>query len=79
VDDASVKAIVVMGFDADICVHANVFGSKQYVKESVPVGALTPPQLLPALLGEKDIVTSRPLLIGTGVILRPEWGPLYHT
>jgi hypothetical protein len=79
VDDPGTTAIVLMGFDADICAHANIFGSKQCVAETAPLDTLAPPRLVPALVSRKDVVTARPLLISTGRISRPEYGPLQNT
>lgn len=54
----AVTAVVVMGFDADICVRGNVFGIAERAANAVP------PSVVPALINFVDVVTSRPLLSG---------------
>lgn len=76
------NTVVVMGFEADICVKANVFGSQQVSEVAVPQGggpAPAPlPTLVPALVNEANVVTSRPMLLngGGGPIGAGWWGPL---
>lgn len=53
------RSMVVMGFDADICVCGNVFGVAE------PAENFRPPKAVPALLNFADVVTSRPLLSGS--------------
>lgn len=76
---ASTRSLVVIGCDADICVRANVFGSTEFVDSTSPLGTVTPPRLVPALLERKDIVTSRPMLIAAGKVQQAEWDLLQHT
>lgn len=52
-------AVVVMGFDADICVRANLFGAPDHL----PAGGLAPP-----LTSVANVVTSRALLVTGGTI-----------
>lgn len=62
-------AVVVLGFDADICVHANMFGTP----DRLPDGTLPP-----ALVNRVSVVTSRPLLVTTGTINKAEYGEGIH-
>ncbi|WCN12665.1 hypothetical protein GV054_06380 [Marinomonas mediterranea] len=68
-------AVVVMGFDANICVNANLFGTNEPAAGGV--GVATP------LTAIADVVTSRSVLVTDGVICPAmggrEWGPLYLT
>ncbi|MEM7191045.1 MAG: hypothetical protein AAF439_15645 [Pseudomonadota bacterium] len=52
---------VVMGYQADICVKANVFGVEE-IDQSINPG----PQLVPSMLNVVNVVTSRPLLSNDG-------------
>jgi hypothetical protein len=58
VSTPAVNAVIVMGFDADVCVRGNVFGIAELAANAVT------PSLVPALLNFTDVVTSRPLLSG---------------
>ncbi len=58
-------ALVVMGFDADVCVHANLFGTP----DTMPDGTLPP-----AVVNKVTVITSRPLLVTTGTLNKPEYG-----
>jgi hypothetical protein len=63
------RTIVVMGFDADICVCANLFGAPEYREreaEDVPLPKGT--SSLPPLTSQADVVTSRALLVTNGAI-----------
>ncbi|MGH8475526.1 MAG: hypothetical protein ACRER2_07120 [Methylococcales bacterium] len=51
--------VVVMGFDANVCVNANLFGSP----EQMPDGSFIPP-----LTSMTNVVTSRAVLVTDGVI-----------
>lgn len=66
--------IVVMGFDASVCVRANLFGAS----EQLPGGGYVPP-----LITYADLITSRAVLVTNGPITpfnhRGEWGVLYNT
>jgi hypothetical protein len=76
VTQAGVDTVVVMGFDADICVRGNVFG----VAEEV-AGAL-PRRVVPALINFVDVLTARPLLSGgaAGTVQQMgSWGGLCYT
>jgi hypothetical protein len=46
--NAGTTAIVLMGFDADICAHANIFGSKQCYAETALRHYFVPKILSPA-------------------------------
>ena len=63
--------VVVMGFDADVCVNANLFGAP----EEMPDGSFVPP-----LTSMTHVVTSRALLAMQGQIFpfdnRGEYGVL---
>lgn len=67
-----ITSVVVMGFDADVCVCGNVFGASEAVANSVP------PRVVPALINFVDVVTSRPLLSGgrAGIQKFDYWGNL---
>jgi hypothetical protein len=63
------QTVVVMGFDADICVRANLFGTLEYPANSVNgTSALRP------ITAQADVVTSRALLVTVGVINALEYG-----
>ncbi|SFD34855.1 hypothetical protein [Pseudoalteromonas denitrificans] len=66
--------VVVIGFDADICVNANLFGAN----EKSPNG-----QYIPPLTSLTNVVTSRALLVTTGLIYpignRNEYGVINAT
>lgn len=71
-----VDSIVVMGFDADICVRGNVFGVAEQAANVMP------PRVVPALINLVDVITARPLLSGgnAGTIQQlGEWGRLCYT
>lgn len=55
--------VVVMGFDANVCVKANLFGTKEYYVDTQDEHATVPP-----ILSQANVVTSRALLVGHGVI-----------
>jgi hypothetical protein len=61
--------VVVMGFDADVCVRANLFGATEYPANAVlGTSAITP------IAAQSDIVTSRAVLVTTGTIQQAEYG-----
>ncbi len=67
--------LVVMGFDATICVDANLFGAA----ETLPNGRFIPP-----LVTLANVVTSRAVLVTTGKLYskartKDNWGWLYGT
>lgn len=75
VDLEEVKTVIVMGFDADICVRGNVFGVSEKAE------GVNPPSLVPALLNFADVLTSRPLLSGGGagtIQQIDSWGDLVY-
>ncbi|WP_293935612.1 hypothetical protein [Iodobacter sp.] len=61
--------IVVMGFDADICVRANLFGTAEHVAGSA-VGASS----VAPLTTQADVITSRAMLVTVGQISGVEYG-----
>jgi hypothetical protein len=61
--------VVVMGFDADVCVRANLFGAPEYAANAVAGDSSLPP-----LTSQNDIVTSRALLVATGPLQAAEYG-----
>jgi len=60
---------IVMGWDADVCVAANVLGSSILDKSNDKI--ITP------ILGRTNVVTSRSLIITTGNIHTEQWGVLW--
>jgi hypothetical protein len=61
--------IVVMGFDADVCVRANLFGAPEYpANPVVGTSSVTP------LTAQADVVTSRALLVTVGTVGAAEYG-----
>jgi len=66
--------VVVMGFDATICVEANLFGAEEKMED----GSLVPP-----LATLSNVVTSRAVLVTTGTIFpkinKGQWGCLHAT
>jgi|GEM_PF-2462310 len=71
---ASHTNVLVMGFDANICVNANLFGANEHL----PNGHFVPP-----LTSLTNVVTARTLLVTSGVIYPPnnsaEYGVLHAT
>jgi hypothetical protein len=65
-----------MGFDGTICVRANLFGSPEYAPPSPPAPGTSS---APPITGLADVVTSRALLVGTGVINGAEYGLINNT
>jgi len=61
--------VVVMGFDADVCVRANLFGATEY-----PAGAVVGTSALTPITAQADVVTSRAVLVTTGTIQQAEYG-----
>ncbi|MFC1749675.1 hypothetical protein ACFL2V_12815 [Pseudomonadota bacterium] len=59
---------VVMGWDADVCVSANVLGSASFDDSTN--------RLITPILGRTDVVTARPLIITIGDLGNEEWGVL---
>lgn len=71
-----VTQVVVMGFDADICVRGNVFGVAEEEAGS------NPRRIVPAMINFVDVVTARPLLSGgaAGTVQAiGSWGSLCFT
>jgi hypothetical protein len=61
--------VVVMGFDADVCVRANLFGATEY-----PANAVVGTSALTPIAAQANVVTSRAVLVTVGVIQQPEYG-----
>lgn len=66
----SYPTVVVMGFDASICVRGNLFGANEYPAPPVVLGTSS----LPPITGLADVVTSRALLVSVGAINGQEYG-----
>lgn len=66
--------IVVMGFDASVCVRANLFGSPEY-----PHGAVVNDNALDPITTMANVVTSRALMVTQGPIIGAEYGLLTGT
>ncbi len=68
------SSVVVMGFDADICVRANLFGTTEYFPDH---------RTVPPIISMTNVITSRALLVTTGTINpvghQGEYGQLYGT
>ncbi len=76
INPGGVTAVVVIGFDADICVRGNVFGVAEQAANVLPLA------VVPALINFTDVITSRPLLSGgvAGTVQRFDcWGELAFT
>jgi hypothetical protein len=73
------RNVVVMGFDADVCVHINVFGGPELLDATDEERRTNAPSRpVGALLSEVNVITSRPLLVArgfNGVVDRAEYGP----
>lgn len=54
--------VVVMGFDANICVNANLFGAPEHLPDG---------QFVPPLISMTNVVTSRAVLVTDGAIFPP--------
>lgn len=65
--------IVVMGFDASICVRGNLFGTTEHTSTALGANSITP------LTAQANVVTSRALLVETGSVTGPEYGLLTGT
>lgn len=58
--------MVVMGFDANVCVRANLFGSEEYYVD--PNNVANTHATVPPILSQAPVVTSRALLVSAGPI-----------
>jgi len=68
------QTIIVMGWDANICARANLFGTFEW-----PDGAMPGTNSLPPLVSQANVVTSRALLVTLGVIdSMPQYGQLQN-
>ena len=68
--------VIMMGFDADVCVRANLFGATEYPVN--PLGgppAPNTPALAPVCT-QADVVTSRAVLVTPGTIGIADYGPI---
>jgi hypothetical protein len=74
------RTVVVLGYQADVCVSANVFGSTQLMEAPVRrIDERAPrptPTLVPALVNIANVVTSRPMLFNDGEKIDKRWGPV---
>jgi hypothetical protein len=69
--------IVLAGFQADMCVHVNMFGGELLARTQVEIDTRAEPRPASALLTHTNVITSRPLVIGEGgPINRQEYGIL---
>ena len=71
---AGYATVVVMGFDADVCVRANLFGTTEH-----PANAVVGTPALTPITAQADVVTSRAVLVTMGVIQQAEYGVLQNT
>jgi hypothetical protein len=73
--------VVVMGFDANICVRANLFGTNEYMPHIGP--GPDPHTPVPPIVSVTDVVTSRAVLVCNGPIYpvnhQGEYGVLFNT
>ena len=65
--------VVVMGFDADVCVRANLFGATEY-----PANPVNGTSAIRPIAAQADVVTSRAVLVTVGTIQQPEYGPIQN-
>jgi hypothetical protein len=71
--------IVLSGFQADMCVHINMFGGELLVRTAAEIAIHAEPQPASALLAHTNVITSRPLVVSEGnSINRHEYGILRH-
>jgi hypothetical protein len=81
---AGCDSLVVCGFDAEVCVMANIFGSPEVFEPqpgNLPQGVLT--RFLPPLVSICDVVTSRAVVVTSNNVIFPttnhrEYGPLLN-
>jgi len=66
--------VVVMGFDADVCVRANLFGTTEH-----PANAVVGASAVTPITAQADVVTSRAVLVTMGVIQQAEYGVIQNT
>jgi len=76
-------SVLVVGFDANVCVFANIFGTMEF--HPLPLGAPqgTVPNVLEPLITMCDVVTSRAVVVTSNPTISPanhkgEYGPLYE-
>jgi hypothetical protein len=76
-------SVLVMGFDANVCVFANIFGTMEF--HPLPPGSPqgTVPPVVAPLITMCDVVTSRALVVTTNPSISPanhhgEYGPLFN-
>jgi hypothetical protein len=72
------KTIIMMGYDGDVCVAANTFGSDELMHTTV--GLQSKGRLVTPIINLADVVTSRAVLV-TGAKLSKvdKWGVLHNT
>ena len=69
--------IVAMGYDGDVCVGANCFGTQELNDAQRPGGAQT---LVVPIINQASIVTSRTVLVSGGTINKvKKWGVICNT
>jgi len=69
--------IVAMGYDGDVCVGANCFGTHELNDAQRPGGAQT---LVVPIINQANIVTSRTVLVSDGTINKvKKWGVICNT
>ena len=73
-------SVVVCGFDADVCVMANIFGAPE--RDAAPLAGGVGPYLKP-LVSLCDVVTARSIVVTTNPVIYPvshrgEYGPLFN-
>jgi hypothetical protein len=80
---AACDSVLVMGFDANVCVFANIFGSMEF--HPLPLGAPqgTIPPVIEPLITMCDVVTSRAVVVTSNPAISPanhkgEYGPLFE-
>lgn len=76
---ASCDSLVVCGFDADVCVMANIFGAPE--RDVAPLGGVGP--YLKPLVSICDVVTARSIVVTSNPVIYPvshrgEYGPLFN-
>ena len=74
---AACDTVVAMGYDGDVCVGANCFGTHELNNPPSPGGAQT---LVVPIINQASIVTSRTVLVTAGTINKvKKWGVICNT
>jgi hypothetical protein len=77
----SKENIILMGFDADVCVHINMFGGPELMDATDEEKRTNKPsRTVSGILSHCNVITSRPMLVARGLeaIDRDEFGPQLH-